>query len=663
MNASAAPAPGIRLDIQALRGLAVLVVVLYHAKLGGVQSGYLGVDIFFVISGYLITAIVAAGIARGSFGLAAFYARRAKRLLPAAYATLALAVGCAPWFLNHQDLRDFSLQVVGAVSFTANIVLWQQTGYFESASDLKPLLHMWSLSLEEQYYLVLPAALLLLPRRAWLGGVLAALAASLALCVIGSVHDPAATFYLLPTRAWELLLGSLGALLAREPDRSGRLMRLTSRAVRWLFYPGLALLLLLPLLPSFGPHPGPAAWLVCVATLVVLLRQHPGLPSWLPTRLLARLGDISYSLYLVHWPVIVFMRHAWVGRDADLPWPLRVAAVGVSLALSVVLYRCIEDPVRKSAWRFTPARAGMVLLVSLSLMALVPAWTWLRQPPANFAELRRPNLGLSAACDDEQLFQPRPRCMSAPQPRVLVWGDSFAMHLVPGLAGERRAGGVLQATRSTCGPFLGLAPTQPRGAGTGGGYDRQWAERCIAFNQSVLDVLARSDSLEVVVLSSALLQYVNEGWRQVAVTVQGVTESAPSVEAAAAAMAQTARAVRAAGKKVVFFAPPPSADVDVGACLERQLSGRLRIGAETDCTIPVSDYQARRARVLALTAAIERAGVPVIRLADFLCDREACVTMLDGTLVYRDAGHLSYDGSRLLATRMDWQRLIAERAR
>jgi hypothetical protein len=165
------------------------------------------------------------------------------------------------------------------------------------------------------------------------------------------------------------------------------------------------------------------------------------------------------------------------------------------------------------------------------------------------------------------------------------------------------------------------------------------------------------------VLSSALLQYVNEGWRQVGVTAQGVTESAPSVEAAAAAIAQTARAVRAVGKRVVFFAPPPSADVDVGACLERQLSGRLRIGAETDCTIPVSDYQARRARVLALTAAIERAGVPVIRLADFLCDREACVTMLDGTLVYRDAGHLSYDGSRLLATRMDWQRLIAERAR
>lgn len=663
MNASAAPASGIRLDIQALRGLAVLVVVLYHAKLGGVQSGYLGVDIFFVISGYLITAIVAAGIERGSFRLTAFYARRARRLLPAAYATLALAAVCAPWFLNHQDLRDFSLQVVGAVTFTANLVLWQQTGYFESASDLKPLLHMWSLSLEEQYYLVLPAALLLLPRPAWRRGVLAALVASLALCMVGSVVAPAATFYLLPTRAWELLLGSLGALLAREAGRSSCVDLAVSRAVRWLFYPSVAGLLLLPMLPSFGPHPGPAALLVCLATLVVLLRQHPGLPSWLPTRLLARLGDISYSLYLVHWPVIVFMRHAWVGRDADLPLPFRVAAVGVSLAVAVALYRGIEDPLRKSSWRFTPARTAWGLLASLSLMALVPVWTALSRPPANFAEIRRANVGLSAACDDEQLFQPRALCMTAPTPRMLVWGDSYAMHLVPGLASDPAARGVMQATRSTCGPFLDLAPGQPRRAGTGGGYDSQWAQRCIAFNRSVLDVVRRSDSVEVVVLSSALLQYVDDGWVQVAATERGVTESGPAVETAAAALANTARAVREAGKKVVLVAPPPSTDVDVGACLERQLSGRLRIGGQTDCTIPVADYQARRARVLALTAAIERAGVPVIRLADFLCDARACVTMLDGTLVYRDAGHLSYDGSRLLAARMDWQRLIAERAR
>jgi peptidoglycan/LPS O-acetylase OafA/YrhL len=153
-----------RTDIQALRGVAVLMVVLYHVKIGPLDAGYLGVDVFFVISGFLITTLVAKGIQRGEFRLSKFYFRRAKRLLPAAYATVLATALCAPWFLNQQELRDFALQVIGSVTFTANVVLWRQSGYFEGASELKPLLHTWSLSLEEQYYMLLPAALLLLRR-------------------------------------------------------------------------------------------------------------------------------------------------------------------------------------------------------------------------------------------------------------------------------------------------------------------------------------------------------------------------------------------------------------------------------------------------------------------------------------------------------------------
>ena len=148
----------------------MLLVVFYHVKIGSVTAGYLGVDVFFVISGYLITTLVASGIERGNFRLTDFYFRRAKRLLPAAYVTFAVTAVLAPWFLNQRELRDLAAQVVGAVSFTGNLVLWQQTGYFEGAGDLKPLLHVWSLAIEEQYYFLLPAALLLVKPSRSLGG-------------------------------------------------------------------------------------------------------------------------------------------------------------------------------------------------------------------------------------------------------------------------------------------------------------------------------------------------------------------------------------------------------------------------------------------------------------------------------------------------------------
>ena len=654
----------IRTDIQALRGIAVLMVVLYHVKIGSVNSGYLGVDVFFVISGFLITGLVADGIERRTFRLTDFYFRRAKRLLPAAYATILMTALAAPWFLNQQELRDFAMQVVGALTFTANIVLWQQTGYFEGASELKPLLHMWSLALEEQYYLLLPAAFLLLRRALWLPAVAALLLLSLALCLLGVSFKPIASFYLLPTRAWELLIGSMGALLVAKSGGDERITN--SVLIRLSFYPSVLTLFLLAFFPVSGAHPGISAFAICLATLFIILRRHKGIEAAAITKILGRVGDISYSLYLVHWPIIALMKNAWVGTDAELPTHFRLGALALSFGMAYLLYHLVEKPVHRARIVLSRKLVITTSLASGLLMGVVPAMIYADRNlmSVDYKEVRRANFGMSTACEFDAVFLPKPECSNSDRPKVLVWGDSYAMHLVPGLLSQPKLGGLVQATRSGCGPFLDLGPQRVINPVTGVVYDRAWAERCIAFNQSVFDFIRQSNSIETVVLSSPLSQYVDRSnWVHVLKSGDKFSVVTPSIENSAEVLERTANQLRAIGKKVVLVAPPPSANMDLGACQERLAGGRIALGAAAGCLLPVSVYRSQREQELALLDRLERASFPVIRLDPYLCDEQTCRTLIDSILIYRDRGHLSYEGSRFLATHMDWASLIEQQAR
>lgn len=652
----------LRTDIQALRGLAVVLVVLYHAKIGWLEAGYLGVDIFFVISGFLITSMVAGGIQRGDFSLKEFYFRRAKRLLPAAYVVFAVTALLAPWLLNQRELQDLAWQVLGAVTFTANLFLWQQTGYFDGASELKPLLHTWSLSIEEQYYLLLPGALLLLRQRHWWSALATATLGSLALCLWAVTQMPSATFYLLPTRAWELLIGSLGALLVLRPDRALRLE--ASPIVRLLYLPSLGCLALVPALSLGGPHPGPGAVLVCLATLLVILRHHPRVASSPPARTLARVGDISYSLYLVHWPVLALMRNAYMGPEGDMPLEARVAAVLLSGLLAWVLYRLVEDPVRRARLVFSVPLLARGLAVSLVVMAIAPVGALATSTGQDFNHLTRINHGLSPECEYSSAFMPKPACEAGAGPLTLLWGDSYAMHLAQGLvmAGDPSLR-IVQATKSGCGPVHGIGPERPVHPGTGLVYNYAWARSCVDFNDSVLRYIRSRTDLEIVVLSSSLGQYVGAEFLH-NVTDQGRNRVVPaSVEGSKTAIMSTVGALRQAGKRVVWFSPPPQTGKNFAGCVERELSGLYSWGGQEGCALARAEYEAKRSDVNALLGAIESAGVPVIRLDDELCDERQCQTTLDGVMVYRDQGHLSHDGAALLGRRMQWPRLVIERAR
>ena len=355
-----------RTDIDGLRGLAVAGVVAFHAGLAGAESGQLGVDVFFALSGYLITRLLLAEhTATGRIGLLAFYERRVRRIAPALLAVMLASLVPAFWLMLPDDLENFGQSLVATTLLANNVLLWKTSGYFEQATEFKPLMHTWSLAIEEQFYLLYPlvlAGVLQRFRRA-LWPMLAVLAtASLVWAVLLQRQDPSAAFLLLPSKLWELVAGALVAVAIYPSFRAGG----------WFAEAGSAGGLLLILAAMAGGLPQtvlPAAVPAVAGTCLVLAC---GGGTWAARRLLSSrlpvaLGLISYSLYLWHQPLLAFVRLASLEAPSVA---LRVGVIGLSLALAVVSWRFVETPFR------TPGRVAARTLwrgfagVSLALAAL-----------------------------------------------------------------------------------------------------------------------------------------------------------------------------------------------------------------------------------------------------------------------------------------------------
>ena len=266
--------------------------------------------------------------------------------------------------------------------------------------------------------------------------------------------------------------------------------------------------------------------------------------------------------------------------------------------------------------------------------------------------MRRPNRGFGSGCEFKKALPLAAECANSSQPKILVWGDSFAMHLVPGVVATT-ALGVAQATRSHCGPFDALAPLDERG------HQRPWALSCLEFNQSVLDYLATADSVEYVVLASLFEQYLGGADRTRMFNLQRIEggqllEVRASVPLALERLGMTVSRLRAMGKKVVVVTPPPSSGFNIGQCLELQASGKVYLGAdENSCRISRVVYHRHQALIRRFLANLTNvAAVNVVGFDDALCSAQACETKLNGIFLYRDADHLSIDGSRQLAIRM-----------
>lgn len=436
-----------RSDIDGLRALAVLPVMLFHAGIPGFSGGFVGVDIFFVISGYLITGILLGELARERFSLVGFYERRARRILPALFLVLLACVPFAWLWMLPDQMRSFGQGLVAVSFFVSNIFLWRESGYFAPAAELNPLLHTWSLAVEEQFYLFFPLLLLFMWRyaRGLIVSALVALAvASLALSEVGWRIAPDANFYLGPTRAWELLFGALCAwrLKGREQKGQGALAAL-----------GLAMILFSILRFDEGtPFPSLYALVPVAGTALIILFSAPTTKTHrlLSQRAFVGVGLLSYSAYLWHQPVFAFAR---LGPFPPLgPGPMFGLCL-LTLTLAYLSWRYVETPFRARGALTLPGRQAF-LAGSFALILLFGLGGALRE--GYLRERYAPALqdALAVLLEDNSAYVlarfqaqpgPGPWAEGETRKKVLLLGDSFAQDLVNMLY-ERSSAGDIAAT-------------------------------------------------------------------------------------------------------------------------------------------------------------------------------------------------------------------------
>ena len=640
-----------RPDVEGLRGVAAILVVLYHSRMGLFHGGFIGVDIFFVVSGFVITRQVVLALDRGRFSLEWFLHRRVRRLLPAATLMVAATLFIGNLVLFPIDLVNLAESSIAVLAWVGNFYFWRQHSYFADSGPELPLLHMWSLGVEAQFYLLFPFLLLAMlrwfPRHATsaLGAVAAV---SLALSIWGTHQHPGASFYLLPTRLWQFLVGAMLVLRGQDATVSGN-------ARQGLAFLGAAAMLVgATRLSPQTPYPGVAALLPVLATALVVSFA----PGTQVGRLLSRpqfvaVGAASYSLYLWHWPVLVFLRYRF-GAD---PGPVLLALALVAIAvLTYLSWRFIEEPYRRNAPVGQSYRMSVVLCAAAACALASVVFISLdgrpgRIPPAalDFDAQRT----LHGSGDDRchagppQVVNVDELCHSgsagAVRGRVLVWGDSHAYAIVPVLSGlaSERGKELWQATYSSCPPLIGVDVARMAGS-----------HHCREFNDMVLRAVRQFD-IRSVVLSSYWSEYVGDPaldpvdrWLDPYSSrdALGGQDAAANRRTFEAALTRTVAALQAAGAKVLILREVPTQQEFVPVELARAVIDGQDVSR---VAMPLAKHVARSGPADSI---IRRAVTPdqLVDPAAFLCTEGRCPASLDGQPLYIDAHHLSAAGAGML---------------
>lgn len=647
-----------RPDIDGLRAVSVLAVVFYHFQIPYVSGGFVGVDVFFVISGYLITSHLFRDIERNGLSILSFYDRRFRRIIPALIPPLLLSLILGYFLLMPGDYETLARSGIYSAIGAANIFFLQNTGYFDQAADFMPLLHMWSLGVEEQFYLVWPLILggtALLSRNSK-SAIVALLVAIILTSFLGSLYtlqdDATAAFFRPDTRAWEL---GLGAILVFLPRMRGR----------WLAEAACALGIILILFGIFtldqqSLFPGMNALYPTVGAALIIWPKDkmPVVARALSWRPAVFVGLISYSLYLWHWPILVFFRVYNSSFFPTLAQSLILIAIAVGFAIAS--YYFVEQPGRRVKLNRTATVAagatGIAIMAaanfsvafangfpqrlsgpSASLSSLRVMWQWPGCRPASIPGLKK------TGCYFGEEW-------STARKKVFLWGDSHAEHLAPILETIMKQQGAAGIVFQGCAPSLGggvhrYQPSKP-----------EQFERCRSTYGPIVSYLRAQQDIDHIFLAAAWtgkiesLYTSDPGQRSID---QGRILLTQSLVDLAAEISAPSRTIVIVGPTPIWSTPNPldCAIADLG-----ELS-RIKCTPEQK-SIPSAEFKTRSRQEV---AALQKAALTIPRArfinpSDALCDGPNCVVTMNDEFLYRDTGHfrrnLKPETLRMLADRM-----------
>lgn len=626
-----------RAEIDGLRALAVIPVILFHAGFELFSGGFVGVDIFFVISGYLITTVLIEDIENQRFSLLNFYERRARRILPA---LLLVMLSCIPFawvWLPPQAMKDFSQSLLATSSFSSNILFWLKSGYFDSANEMKPLLHTWSLAVEEQYYVLFPLFLMSIWRfgKTRLFWVIATLAViSLMLSEWGARNNPTANFYLAPTRIWELFAGALAVFIVQGKEiKNNNALALGGLA---------AVVFSIFAFDENTPFPSIYALAPVLGTVFILIyaNKETYVAKLLSRRLFVGLGLISYSAYLWHQPILAFYRHATVEQNT----PTYITLISATLFLAYLSWRYIERPFRSKT---QISRSTFFWLTSITIVGIC-AFGIMGNASDGFAKKRNKALFKDLAYNSSRLgYIECPETLSktdptldychgtSEQPTALLIGDSHADDKFYGIAKALNQYQWRLIGNPACPPIMGVKFTAANGIA------------CTERLKKIFTYLESQEHIELVVLSFShgyplekfvAADHIQSKFNPLDAVIEDINDSSLNrVEAFYTGLERTLKLLQRLNIKSVITIDTPELTFFPADCITGRVS----------CNFTEKDVLARqiihRSQLAKLAA--RYTNIHIYDPINIFCKDTQCNILRDKHTLYRDSDHLSLYGS------------------